>query len=85
MSYTEVTKPSFPSTVWDESANFWDEEDLAWDGSGYADLDKPFITNYDGVAFFDEANAPFLDPLPFSLLGSYEPSAPTYTEITKPS
>jgi hypothetical protein len=53
--------------------------------SGYTDLTKPKITNYNRVAFFDPANAPFLDLLPFSLLGTYEPTAPTYNEILKPT
>lgn len=74
MSYTEVTKPTtFPNTKWDEPANFWDEEDLNWDGSGYADIDKVFNYNWFIASYY-----PFLDT-------GYPFQRYSYVEITKPT
>ena len=47
--FSSVAKPTLPATVWGAFANFWDEEDLFWDSSGYADIDKPSSPVYTSI------------------------------------
>ena len=87
MPYTEIPKPSLPTLKWDDPLNFWDEEDLFWDELGYVDIDKPVMKNFlltqtgDFLLF---QNGDLINIGGQNYNDIEKPSAPIYTEITRP-
>lgn len=85
---TEITKPSLPVIKWDDLFNFWDEEDLQWDLSGYCDLEKPVMKNYllcqnGDFLTFQDGNLINIGGTNYDEIT--RPSVGIYTEIIKPT
>ena len=88
MPYQEITKPSLPTLNWDDPLNFWDEEDLSWDLSGYGDIDKPVMKNF--LLIQDGGFLLFQDGSQINIGGQNyneieKPVGGIYTEIIKPT